>query len=303
VLQLVEDRNVPPAYGLTPAAARTRFRGLANMLTTTAVADVQNFEVPGPDGGIPIRAYVPEGEGPFPVLVYYHGGGWVVGDVDTHESLTTALCDRAGVVVLSVDYRLAPEHPFPAAVEDAYAAVEWASRFAGDVGGDPDRLAVGGDSAGGNLAAAVSLMAADRDGPAIDHQLLVYPAVASPELHSFESYDANAEGYFLEWESLQYYYGHYVQSPAHHRNEYLAPLLARDLSGLPSATVVTAEFDPLRDEGIEYADRLAEAGVTVQRRDYEGMIHGFVQLKDMIDRGDDATDFLAAELADALDAA
>ena len=162
---MLDAQNSPPTYGVTPTVAREQFRRLTAEMPATAVGDVADFAIEGPDGDLPIRAYVPEGEGPFPVLVYYHGGGWVIGGLDEYENVTSAICDRAEVVVLSVDYRLAPEHPFPAQLEDAYAAADWASEFAEHVSGDPDRVAVGGDSAGGNLAAAVSLLARDRDGP------------------------------------------------------------------------------------------------------------------------------------------
>jgi acetyl esterase len=234
------------------------------------------------------------------VLLYFHGGGFVVGGLDTHDNVCQRLAAESGWTVVSVDYRLAPEHPFPAALEDACAALEWAAEHAGDVSGDPDRLAVGGDSAGGNLSAAVSLMARDRDGPDIAHQSLIYPAVASPAVHEFDSYEENAEGYFLERDSMDYFYDKYVQSPAHARNEYLAPLLARDLSDLPPATVVTAGFDPLHDEGAEYAERLEAAGVDVEHRNFERMIHGFAQMMEMVDGGEEAIDFLAAELAASL---
>ncbi|MFB6171387.1 MAG: alpha/beta hydrolase [Haloarculaceae archaeon] len=300
LLDMLDEQNTPPTYGVSPEAAREQYVALTEMMEPTEVGDVQDFAIEGPDGAIPVRAYVPDGEGPFPVLVYYHGGGWVIGNLDTHDNVCTGLCARAEVVVLSVDYRLAPEHPFPAQLEDAYAAAEWATEFAGDIAGDPDRVAVGGDSAGGNLTAAVTLMANDRGGPDLAHQVLIYPAVASPAVHEFDSYEENAEGYFLERPSMEWFYGKWVQSEAHARNEYLAPLLARDLSGLPPATVVTAGFDPLRDEGAEYAERLTEAGVDVHHEHYEEMIHGFVQMMEMVDAGDEAVDVVAEELSASL---
>lgn len=296
LVEMLEEQNTPPTFALSPAAARQQLEALAEMMEPTAVGDIQDFAIEGPDTPIPIRAYVPDGEGEFPTLVFFHGGGWVIGGLDTHENICTALCSRAEVVVLSVDYRLAPEHPFPAAVEDAYAAVSWASEFAGEVSGDPARLAVGGDSAGGNLSAATTLMAQDRGGPELAHQLLIYPAVASPAIHDFDSYEENAEAYFLEQASMDWFYDKYCQSAAHERNEYLAPLLAQELSGLPSATVVTAELDPLRDEGARYAERLQEAGVEVRHELYDGMYHAFVSLPEMLDPADEAIDLLADEL-------
>jgi len=302
LLEQLDAQNAPPTYGVTPEVAREQFRRLTAEMEPTEVGDIADFAIEGPEGPIPIRAYVPEGEGPFPVLVYYHGGGWVIGGIDEYENVTSAICDRAGAVVLSVDYRLAPEHLFPAQLEDAYAALVWASEFAADVSGDPERVAVGGDSAGGNLAAAVSLLSRDRGGPDIDHQSLIYPAVASPVIHDFDSYEENAEGYFLERRSIEWFYERWLPSELHARNEYAAPLLARDLSGLPSATVVTAGFDPLRDEGISYADRLAEADVPVHHQHYEDMIHGFASMTEMLDTAHAAVDVVADEVAAALDA-
>lgn len=299
LLQMLDEGNIPPTFGLTPESAREQFERLIDLMEPTDVGEITGFAIEGPAGAIPVRAYIPDGSDPFPVLVYFHGGGWTIGNLDTHENVCAAFCSRANAVVVSVDYRLAPEHPFPAQLEDAYAAAEWASEFAEDISGDPNRIAVAGDSAGGNLAAAVSLMARDKGGPALSHQLLIYPAVASPTVHEFDSYEENAEGYFLERESMEWYYDKWLRDDADARNEYMAPLLARDLSGLPSATIVTAGFDPLRDEGIEYAKRLTEAGVDVRHENYESMIHGFVSLKAQIDVGDAAMDLLADELSTA----
>jgi acetyl esterase len=299
-LQMVEESPVPPTYTLTPANARRQYERLAEMRSTEPVAKTQDFEIDGPDGPIPMRLYEPDAEGPLPVLVYYHGGGWVIGSRDTHDGICTRLCNRADCLVLSVDYRLAPEHPFPAAVEDSYAALEWAARHAPDIGGDPERLAVGGDSAGGNLSAAVTLLARDQDGPEVAHQLLIYPAVATPAVHDFPSYEENGEGYFLEAESMAWFYDHYVGSRVNARNEYLAPLLVDDLSGLPPATVVTAGFDPLRDEGKEYAERLADAEVPAELLHYEGLIHGFANMTDFISGAADAVDEMSERLAQAL---
>jgi len=307
-LATVEQLPQPPRYAVTANEARAALRELFagdGALTDDAddLAAVEEFAVPGPDDdpaetdeGIPLRLYVPAAEPPHPTLVFYHGGGWVVGDLDTHDNVCRALCARADCAVVAVDYRLAPEHPFPAAVEDAYAALEWVAEHGGRATLDPDRLAVGGDSAGGNLAAAVALMARDFGGPDLAHQLLVYPAVASPELQSFPSYEENATGYLLERPGMEWYYERYVGSSVHAANPYLAPLLADDLGDLPPATVLTAGFDPLRDEGQAYADALAEAGVPVEHRHHEGQIHGFVSLTEFMDAADAALDDLAADL-------
>lgn len=240
------------------------------------VAEVVDVSVPGPGGDVPVRIYRPEGDAPAPVLVWYHGGGWVIGDVETSDPTARKLCRRAGVVVVSVDYRLAPEHPFPAAPDDAWAALRWVADHIGEHGGDPARLAVGGDSAGGNLAALVAIRARDEGGPALRHQLLVYPAtdltMGQPSIVE------NGEGYFLTKATMEWFTDHYLGADRQHgdpTSPAVSPLAVEDLSGLPPAQVLTAEFDPLRDEGAAYAERLAEAGVAVEHVPGPGLIHGF----------------------------
>ena len=244
------------------------------------IAGVEERTIPGPDGApdLPVRVYRPRLDGaPLPVVVFFHGGGWVLCDLDTHEITCRQLANGTDAVVVSVDYRLAPEHPFPAAVEDAYAATTWAHAHAAELGGDPTRLAVAGDSAGGNLAAAVPLMARDRGGPPIIFQVLVYPALE----RSFDtaSYRDNAEGYFLTTLQMRWYWEQYLgdddDAAAH---PYAAPLRAASLQGLPPAYIVTAEYDPLRDDGEAYGRRLEEAGVPADVRRYDGMFHGFFSL-------------------------
>jgi acetyl esterase len=247
------------------------------------VAKVEDREIPGPGGPIPIRVYTPEGSGLRPVLVYYHGGGWVVGSRDLVDVPVRALANRSGCVVVSVEYRLAPEHKFPAAPEDCYAATRWVAENAAALGVDPNRLAVGGDSAGGNLAAAVSLMARDRGGPKIAYQLLIYPVTNRD--FTTRSYQENADDYLLTRNAMIWFWDHYLARPEDAWNAYAAPLLAADLSGLPPARVITAEFDPLRDEGEAYAARLIEEGVPVELRRYDGMIHGFFQMGGTVDGG------------------
>jgi acetyl esterase len=238
-----------------------------------AVARVENRRVPGPRGDIPVRIYTPAGRAPFPVLVYFHGGGWVIGNLETHDALCRHLANAASAVVVSVDYRLAPEHPFPSSGEDAYAATRWVAANAAAIGG-AGRIAVGGDSAGGNLAAVVALMARDRGGPPLVFQLLVYPVTDAPSANT-ASYRENAEGYFLTAKTMHWFWNHYCGKNPDLSDPYLCPLRARDLKSLPPALVVTAEFDPLRDEGEAYAARLREAGVPATAKRYPGMIHGF----------------------------
>jgi acetyl esterase len=273
-------------------------------VTPPDIAVVENRTIPGPDGApdIPVRVYRPRLDGdPLPVVVFFHGGGWTLCDLDTHEVTCRNMANATDALVISVDYRLAPEHRFPAAAEDAYAATSWAYNHATELGGDPTRLAVAGDSAGGNLAAAVPLMARDRGGPPIVFQLLVYPALE----RSFDtaSYRDNAEGYFLTAVQMHWFWDQYVgdddDAAAH---PYAAPLRAASLQGLPPAHIVTAEYDPLRDEGEAYGRRLAEAGVPADVRRYDGMFHGFFSV-DVLDGARQASAEAHAALTKALAAA
>ena len=236
---------------------------------------VRELVIPGPAGHIPARFYVPPGcEDGGGLLVYYHGGGWVIGGLDSHDSPCRFLASEAGVKVLSIDYRLAPEHPFPAACDDALAAFRWAVEHADSLAVDPARIAVAGDSAGGNLAAAVSLRATRDDGPAPAFQMPIYPV--TDLANRTESYRLFAEGFFLTADQMDWFIDHYSASNRENaENPSASPLLAEDLSGLPPAYVTTAGFDPLRDEGEAYAERLKEAGVPVTLKRHEGLVHGF----------------------------
>jgi acetyl esterase len=246
------------------------------------VARVENRTLPGPAGEIPVRIYAPHTNGPLPVVAYFHGGGFVYCGLDTHDDTCRALANASGCSVVSVDYRLAPENKFPAAPEDAYAVTRWLADNGAEIGVDPQRIAVAGDSAGGNLASVVALMARDRGGPALAFQLLVYP-VADFGFDT-DSYRENADGYLLTEKMMRAFWNHYLGDEADGDHPYASPLRAECLDALPPAFVVTAEFDPLRDEGEAYAARLAEAGVPTTARRYDGMIHGFFSMGHAIDR-------------------
>jgi acetyl esterase len=247
------------------------------------VARVESRTLPGPAGEIPVRIYAPSAARGLPVLVYFHGGGFVVGSLDTHDGTCRSLANAIGCAVVSVDYRLAPEHKFPAGPEDCYAATRWVAEKGAEIGVDGSRVAVGGDSAGGNLAAVVALMARDRRGPALRHQLLVYP-VANHDFGT-ASYEENKQGYLLSREMMRWFWNHYLVTPEDGKNPYASPLRATSFASLPPAHVITAGFDPLRDEGEALAARLAQAGVPTTQVRYDGMFHGFFSMGAMIDAG------------------
>jgi len=286
--QLLEAMSAGPQFDLNGDIDefRSQFAEMGLPSEPTAVGRTQDLSIPGPDGEIPVRVYTPKGHGPYPVLVYFHGGGWVIGNIETHDGICRDLCTGASALVISVGYRLAPENKFPAATEDCYAATLWAAKEAASLGGDPNRIAVGGDSSGGNLAAVTALMIRDRGGPTLCHQLLVYPVTD----HSFNtpSYEENREGYFLTRELMEWFWEKYLPEGSTGDDPMSSPLRAGDLSGLPSATVLTAEFDPLRDEGELYAERLKEAGVNTQLTRYDGLFHGFFAMGVAMDRAQDA---------------
>jgi acetyl esterase len=240
------------------------------------VANVEDRMIPGPAGEIPIRIYTPRGNGPFPILVFFHTGGWQVGDLDMQDPMCRRLTNLTGCIVVSVDYRLAPEHPFPAAPEDCYAAIQWVATHAEQFQGDSARIAVGGDSAGGNLATVVALMARDQGGPALVFQLMMFPStdfrLNTPSMEEF------AEGHNVTREQMVWIRNSYLPNAADRTNPLASPLLAPDLSGLPPALIIIAECDPLRDEGEAYGKRLQEAGVQATVSCYEGMIHDFPDL-------------------------
>jgi acetyl esterase len=295
VLDQMGEMGGPPINELSVKEARLASAALAALQgPPEPVGSVEDRTIPGPDGGLPIRIYVPFGNGPFPVLVYFHGGGWVIGDIESSDGLCRILTNAAGCIVVSVDYRLAPEHPFPAAADDAYHATLWAATNASSFGADASRIAVGGDSAGGNLAAVVAQMARDRGKTAICFQLLIYPVIDAA--CNTPSYSENAEGYFLTRDAMQWFWNHYVPNDADRNHPYASPLRASNLAGLPAALVITAEFDPLRDEGERYAESMSAAGTPVQLTRFDGMIHGFFAMGALIDQGKTAIQQSAAAL-------
>jgi acetyl esterase len=300
VLDQLAANPGPPLHEMSVAQARAFFEQMQTVLPRPEVkiAGVEDRSIPGPAGKIPLRIYRPEGKAPFPALVYFHGGGWVIGSIETHDASCRDLANRIGGVVVSVDYRLAPEHRYPAAAEDCYAATKWVAEHAGELGIDARRIAVGGDSAGGNLAAVVALMARDLEGPALRFQLLIYPVTDAD--FSRASYRENAEGYLLETKAMDWFWGHYLPEAGRRREPYAAPLRAKDLAGLPPAFVLTAEFDPLRDEGELYAKQLQQAGVAARLKRYDGAIHGFFAMGALAAVAREAVDDAAAALKAAL---
>jgi acetyl esterase len=293
---LAELSRATPIEKMTPAEARrvTEERIAKIPKLHEAVGRVDDRSIPGPASKIPVRIYTPEGKGPLPILLYIHGGGWTVGSLDTHDDLCRSLCHRGGCVVVSVGYRLAPETKFPGPLEDCYAALQWCAAHAADLDGDGKRLAVAGDSAGGHLSACLALYARDNKGPPLVCQVLVYPVIN----HAFDtaSYHQNATGYGLTRDRMIYYWNNYLRSPEDADNAHACPLRARDLRGLPPALIVTAEFDPLRDDGEAYAARLQRSGVSVECVRYLDMNHGFLQFGAVYRQSKHGLDLIAAAL-------
>ena len=295
--------GLPGQHEVSPAEARA-MQGAQPRIPGPEVAAVSDHAVPGPHGGVPVRVYVPThdaGSEPLPVCMWFHGGGWVVGNIETNDATCRTLANAAGTIMVSVDYRLAPEHKFPIPFDDCYAATEWAAANAASLGGDASRLAVAGASAGGNLAAAVALRARDEGGPRLVHQSLIYPVVDK----DFErpSYVENAEGYGLSLATMRYFWECYLADETDAANPYVAPMAASDLSELPSAFVLTCEYDPLRDEGEAYAERLRAASVPTALSRYDGMIHAMFNAGVPFTRTWDAINEAASELRKAFGAA
>ena len=293
VLEATAALGLPPNHTVSAQEARANAK-LRPRAPGPEVAKVEDRNIPGPGGEIPVRIYTPEGSGPFPVLVWFHGGGWVLGDLENADGVSRHLTVGTRCVVVSVDYRLAPETKFPGPADDCYAATQWAAQNAASINGDPAKIAVGGDSAGGNLATVICLMARDRQGPSLAFQLLVYPVT----MRDFEtvSYEENADGYSLTRDSMLWFWDHYLASEADASNPYAAPMQAESLKGLPPALVITAEFDPLRDEGEDYAHRLQDEGVSTKCTRYDGMMHGFFGAPAVLDKAKQAINEASAAL-------
>jgi acetyl esterase len=295
-----EQQGTPPLYQLSVAEARKADLAAiqADAGVPEPVGEVIDRYIPGPAGALPIRIYRPAGRTRSPVLLYFFGGGGVLGCIDTSDGICRTLTNSVPCVTVSVGYRLAPEHRFPAAVQDCYAAARWVGRHAEEIGGDDGKIAVGGDSAGGNLAAVVALMARDNGGPALAYQLLVYPN--TDFLSDTPSLAENVDPYLFNKASVEWYRGHYLAVPDDGASPLASPLRADDVSGVPPATIITAEYDPLRDQGEQYAERLAAGGVAVTLTRYAGMPHGFFAMPGVLEAGRRAQAQAAGDLSAAL---
>lgn len=289
LLTELASSSPPPMSSLSPAEARATFMPPSWLGKAKELSASRDLSIPGPAGRIPVRTYVPRGSAPFPVLLFFHGGGFVLGALGDFDAFCSFLAAGAGCIVVSVDYRLAPEEKYPAAVEDAKAAIRWLGTQAAEIGGDPDRLALAGDSAGGNLAAVTALLARDERFPALSLQVLICPWVdlSSCETESFRLF---GQGIWLSTASIAWYRDHYLAEPDQALSPRVSPLLAEDLTGLPPALVINAEFDVLRDQAQAYARRLEAQGNAVEYRLYPGMLHDFPLLPGLFDRAREAVD-------------
>jgi len=300
LIDLMTQRQVPPVHTLTPEQARAMYRDRRGFTQPEppAVGEVRELRT---TGGVPLRLYRPIDAGLCPVLVYVHGGGWTIGDLDTHDVLCRQLCVGAGVAVVSVDYGLGPEARFPKAVVDCVEATQWVRAHAAELGVDATRMAVGGDSAGGNLSAVVAIALRDSSAagePPLAFQLLIYPATDMRAVAP--SHISNGQGYLLTSDSIAYYRNCYIAHPNDWADWRASPLLAADLSRLPPALVITAGYDPLRDEGRQYADALSAAGNTVQYVCFERQVHGFITMSRVLGEALTAVDLCASALRRAL---
>lgn len=289
LLDAAKAAGSPPVHTLSVETARQlRIAQWGQMqamgVTIAPVANIENRVIPGPGGDLAVRIYTPDGTGPFPIVLYFHGGGFVICNLDTHDMICCNLAAGANCVVVSVDYRLAPEAKFPAAVDDCLAATRWAAENAQSFSGDSTRIVAAGDSAGGNLAAVVPLRIRDEGGPALKGQLLIYPVTDYYDPPT-PSYLECATGYGLTRDDMIWFWDHYLNDPSEANNPHAAPLRAADLRNLPPALVITAEYDPLRDEGERYAERLKAAGIPTTLSRYDGVHHAFFGWAGVVDQG------------------
>ena len=304
LLDLMVERQVPPTHTLSPAEARRLYRERRAVThpEPPPSAETRDLQASGPHGPIPLRLYHPlpaaQRKTAPPVLVYYHGGGWVIGDLDTHDTLCRELANASGCAVVAVDYRMAPEHRVPTAVDDCIAATRWVHEHAPELGVDASRLAVGGDSAGGNLAAVVALALRDAGDLPVRFQLLIYPA--TDQRRGAPSHTTNGQGYLLTADTMAYFHDHYIPDAAQDNDWRASPLLHPDLSKLPPALVLTAGYDPLRDEALQYSQALTQAGNRCTHILFERQIHGFVLMGKVLDEANTAVQICAAELRRAL---
>lgn len=302
LLGLIEASGLPPFHLLSPAEARVAYnkRKQATQAAPAAVAEVLDLNMPAQGGALRLRLYRPTSAPatPEPALVYYHGGGWTIGDLDSHDVLCRDLALQSGCIVIAVDYRLAPEHRFPAAVDDALAAYRWIRGAAAALGLDAGRLAIGGDSAGGNLAAVVALLLRDAAEPLPRFQLLIYPATDMRCVAS--SHTANAQGYLLTADTIEYFRRQYIENSQQWPDWRASPLLHQNLGGLPPALILTAGYDPLRDEGRQYADALSAAASPAQYVCFERQVHGFITMGKVLDEANTAVTLCAQAVKRAL---
>ena len=297
LLNQMAEAGGAPLSEMAPADARAMYRMMNESSTRATMHEVTDLEAVG----VPIRVYRPDADDKQPCLIYFHGGGWVIGDLDTHDHVCRHLAREANCVVVATDYRLAPEYPFPAPLDDCYAVAQWVTANATALNIDPSRIAVGGDSAGANLTACVCLKSKLEAGPALVHQLLMCPVTDSA--FDTASYEANAEGYMLTRDSMEWFFNHYLGEGADRFDPLISPVRATDVSGLPAATIITAEFDPLRDEGEAYGAKLQSAGVDTLVRRFPGMIHNFFTMADLLESGGAALSLAAGRLRATFDGA
>lgn len=295
LLEQVAAQNSPPLPTQGVELVRQGYVAARGFLSEKPeVANVEDRMLPGPAGDIPVRIFTPVGEAPYPILVYYHGGGWVIGDLETSDGISRSFANAASCIVVAVDYRLAPENKFPAAVDDAFAALSWVAEHAAEIGGDANRIAAGGESAGANLTAVIAQLAKEAGGPALAYQILAYPVTNFA--FDTESYQENGDDYYLTQESMRWFWSLYLNNESEGTDPKASPLLREDVGGLPPGIVVTPEYDPLRDEGEAYGKRLQEAGIDFEILRAEGMIHDFLGMTNILPEAKQVIETLGGKL-------